>query len=267
MLRAIAVKNEWFSSDEGSASYVINNYVAGDVMIEPVTNMSFVYVPAGNFMMGDTLGVGSEDEKPVHNVTIANGFWMGMYEVTQAEWQAVMNSNPSFTPACPTCPVERVSWDEVQTFLTTLNAMTEKTFRLPSEAEWEYAARSGGENQKYSGTSDDALLGDYAWFYDNGYDVNGLRTYPVGTKIPNGLGIYDMSGNVWEWVEDDFHNSYTGAPADGSAWVDSPRGLYRIYRGGGWASGPNYVRSALRQNYSDPAESNIDRGFRLAADQ
>jgi formylglycine-generating enzyme required for sulfatase activity len=185
-------------------------------------------------------------------------FYIGKYEVTQAEWRQVMGSNPSSFKDCDNCPVETVMWNDVQEYIKKLNARTGKTYRLPTEAEWEYAARGGSRSQGYwySGSN---TLADVGWYDDN----SGGKTKPVGTRKANELGIYDMSGNVWEWVEDDWHGSYTGAPTDGRAWVDSGRGSRRVPRGGGWGSTARHCRAACR-NDSAPAYRLNFIGFRLA---
>jgi formylglycine-generating enzyme required for sulfatase activity len=213
---------------------------AGDTWTDPTTGMEFVWVPGGSFQMGDTFGDGYDREKPVHTVKV-KGFWMGKYEVTQDEWVKVMGSNPSSFSGGSN-PVERVSWNDVQEFIRKLNSRGSAKFRLPTEAEWEYACRSGGKKEKYSGGSN---VDRVAWYDDN----SGGRTHPVGRKAPNGLGLYDMSGNVWEWVEDKWHGSYNGAPSDGSAWL-SGGGSRRVHRGGGWNFDPRSVRCANRYGFS-----------------
>ena len=232
----------------------------GATCAEPTTGMEFVYVPGGCFQMGSNDG--DSDEKPVHEVCL-QGFWMGKYEVTQAQWQAVMGRNPSSFKGADR-PVETVSWNDAQAFLKKLNAasvgalhVTPLQFRLPSEAEWEYAARAGTQTA-YSFGDDPNQLGKYAWY---GYENNaGKQTHPVGQKQPNAFGLYDMHGNVWEWVADTWHVNYNGAPTDGSAWSG---GSNRVLRGGSWYRGPRLVRSADR-SYSDPAGRGGDFGFRVA---
>jgi len=147
--------------------------------------------------MGDTFGDGKKDEKPSHKVCV-NDFYLGIYEVTQGQWEKVMGNNPSSFKKGNNYPVERVSWEDVQQFIHRLNSQTGRKYRLPTEAEWEYAARSGGKQEKYAGTNQEGELKEYAWFTAN----SDFQTHPVGQKRPNGLGIYDMIGNVSEWCAD-----------------------------------------------------------------
>jgi formylglycine-generating enzyme required for sulfatase activity len=211
-------------------------------------------------------------------VKIKNPFYLGTYLVTQAEWEAVMGNNPSYFKG-DDLPVEKVSWDDVQEFIKKLNE-TEGTdkYRLPSEAEWEYACRAG-TTTRYSFGDSESQLGDYAWYAENsglrppkkgdffGSDKNDLfsydwkgKTHPVGQKKPNSWGLYDMHGNVWEWVQDKWHDRYNGAPTDGSAW--DANGTYRVYRGGGWDRLTGSCRSAIRfSNVLGDRFNNL--GFRL----
>ena len=240
---------------------------AGATYTEPTTGMEFVYVPGGEFWMGcgERETECSNDEKPRHQARVS-GFWMGKYEVTQAQWETVMGNNPSnFTGADR--PVEQVSWNDAQEFLKKLNANPSQSpviqggqrggFRLPSEAEWEYAARAGTQTA-YSFGDDPAQLGDYAWFYDN----SGRETHPVGKKKPNAFGLYDMHGNVWEWGADTSHENYNGAPTDGSIWGDLGDEKAKVLRGGSWNNEPNHVRSALRF-WFEPVDQNSLIGIRV----
>ena len=200
-----------------------------------------VEIPAGSFAMGSNSG--EPDEKPLHNVTIAYPFAIGKTEVTQAQWRAVMGNNPSYFEACgDDCPVEQVSWDDVQDFIKALNAKTGKQYRLPSEAECEYACRAG-DQQDYCG-SDNA--DKVAWNSYNSGSIFFRTPHPVATKLPNAFGLYDMSGNVWEWVEDNYHANYNGAPADGSAWMN---GAMHVLRGGSWGYDQPYSRAAARSKF------------------
>ncbi len=189
-------------------------------------------------MMGSTNGL--LNEQPVHQVTIRDGFYMGKYEVTQAQYQAVIGSNPSHFSNCGSnCPVEQVSWNDAQEFLRRLNGLNDGYFyRLPSEAEWEYACRAGTTGD-YAGNLD-----SMAWYGANSNNT----THPVGQKQANDFGLYDMHGNVYEWCEDWLHGNYNGAPSDGSAWI-AGGGQYRVLRGGSWFNIASGLRSARRDWY------------------
>ncbi|MBF0344831.1 MAG: SUMF1/EgtB/PvdO family nonheme iron enzyme [Nitrospirae bacterium] len=222
----------------------------------PVTGMEFVLVKGGYYQMGDTFGDGSDDEKPVHKVCV-DDFYMGKYLVTQGQWEKVMGNNPSYFKKGQRYPVEQVSWNDVQAYITRLNQQTAMKYRLPTEAEWEYACRSGGKNEKYAGTSNDSELGEYAWYANNSYN----ETQPVGQKKPNGLGLYDMSGNVWEWVEDIY-----SAKAYKQHAVRNPiytkGGADRVLRGGSWDDDPQLVRCSYRALFM-PGFGRHGIGFRL----
>ena len=218
-------------------------------------SFEMVYVEGGSFMMGRQDDEADEYEKPVHKVTLS-GFYIGKFQVTQDVWKAMMENNPSRFQG-DDLPVEEVSWDDTQAFLEKLNGKTGKNYRLLSEAEWEYAARGGQKSQgyKYAGSN---KLKDVGWYNGNSYGA----TKPVGLKYPNELGIYDMSGNVWEWVADHWHDNYESAPDDSSAWVDRDKRAFRVIRGGGWASSARNCRVAFRSNL-DPSYRNFNVGFRL----
>ena len=215
-----------------------------------------VVIPAGSFEMGSNENA---DERPVHRVNVPS-FLIGKTEVTQGQWKAVMGSNPSSFSQCgDDCPVERVSWYDAQEFAQRLSQKTGKQYRLPSEAEWEYAARAGS-NAKWSFGDSDYQLGDYAWYGGNSQRT----TQRVAQKRPNAFGVYDMHGNVWEWVEDCWHDNYAGAPADGSVWTTACLNRnYRVLRGGSWINNPAILRSASRIRYAPDFRSN-DNGLRLA---
>jgi len=252
--------------------------------------MDFVRIPAGNFTMGAPVGERSshDDERPTHTVTIAYSFYMGKTEVTQAQWQALMRSNPAHGYGMGAdYPVYYVSWNDCQSFVLALNdhitstGQGPATFRLPREAEWEYACRAGTQTRFFFGDSlsvgDDATDGlagalpgnrsDYMWFgYNSNTPTCGMK--PVATKWPNQFGLYDMSGNVWEWCQDYWHNDYTGAPSDGSAWESPTSGDYRALRGGDWHGVFDHAyncRSAYRSDESTVFSGGI--GFRLARTQ
>jgi formylglycine-generating enzyme required for sulfatase activity len=217
--------------------------------------MEFVLIPAGTFQMGSTDRDAYDDEKPVHQVTISRAFYLGKYEVTQAQWQAVMGSNPSNFKGDPNLPVENVSWDAVQAFIRKLNDREGGTrYRLPSEAQWEYAARAGSMTA-YSFGDNASQLGDYAWYHDNAEG----KTHPVGQKRPNAWGLYDMHGNVWEWVQD-WYGVYAAAAVSHPTGPVS--GWYRIGRSGGWDLSARGCRSAYRHSLA-PVFGYSYLGFRL----
>ena len=246
--------------------------------------LELIEIPGGTFWMGSPDGVGEKNERPRHQVTVAP-FLIGTYPVTQAQWQAVMGSNPSDFKGADR-PVEQVSWNACQEFLKKLNATHPLplprgeqhgipllggagggssplgrgegwVFRLPTEAEWEYACRAGSETI-YSFGDDPAQLGTYAWFSDN----SGSQTHPVGQKSPNAFGLYDMHGNVWEWCADTWHGNYTGAPTDGSAYGSLGDVKAKLLRGGSWYGPPNNVRGADRSR-GVPDSQNNSIGFRV----
>ena len=232
-----------------------------------VNGVSFkmVGVDGGTFTMGATAeqGIAAEsDEEPAHEVTLSS-FSIGETEVTQALWQAVMGSNPSRFTGDLNRPVEQVSWNDCQTFITKLNEMTGKTFRLPTEAEWEYAARGGNLSQGYMYAGSNTI-GDVAWYYDNSYALGpshpDFGTHPVGTKAPNELGLYDMCGNVFEWCQD-WYGSYSSSPSTNPTGPAS--GSDRVHRGGGWIIGAGYGRVSDRYAYN-PSISYDFLGLRLA---
>ena len=264
-----------------SGGTVSTVYLPGGVPLE------LVAIPPGSFQMGansnDTGWSWSySDDVPAHTVTINYGFQMGRFEVTQRQWLALM-SNPGWScyGVGDNYPAYYVTWNDIRLangFLDKLNAYVVSTgqgagtFRLPSEAEWEYACRAGSQTRFCFGNSDCSSgqcsplcnLGDYAWFCGNNSGNCGAATYgakPVGGKLPNAFGLFDMHGNLWEWCEDWYHSSYTGAPTDGSAWV-SPAASSRVLRGGGWNYTPSSCRSAAR-GYGDPSDRNYRIGFRV----
>ncbi|WP_337949519.1 formylglycine-generating enzyme family protein [Prevotella sp.] len=218
-------------------------------------SIEMVRVEAGTFTMGATPEMENplDDEKPAHQVTLTNDYYIGKYEVTQALWKAVMGNNPSYSKG-NNLPVERVSWDNCQKFISKLNRITGKTFRLPTEAEWEYAARGGNKSRGYqcSGSSN---LSDVAWYEDN----SGNKTHNVGSKQANELGIYDMSGNVHEWCQD-WYDKYSNSSKVNPTGANS--GSYRVSRGGGWAGYAWDCRSSYR-NYCSPGSRYNHLGLRL----
>lgn len=245
---------------------------------EIVTNsigMKFVMVPAGSFTMGkwcqepddpfvdNCVKKVPDREKPPHQVTISQPFLIGQYEVTQEQWYKVMGSNPAKFKTnkvgkdSSNYPVEKVSWNDVQNFINRLNAKEGKRYRLPTEAEWEYACKSGGKDQKFCGGNDSS---DVAWYDEN----SGNSTHRVGTKQPNGLGIYDMSGNVWEWVSDWYDKSYYGKSPEKDPQGPSG-GKARVVRGGSWDYDEDSTRSTYRDDNRPDNRIDSSVGFRLVS--
>ena len=222
-----------------------------------INNM--VYVAGGTFTMGGTSEQSSDaydDEKPTHSVTLSS-YYICKYEVTQALWRAVMGSNPSNFKG-NNLPVENVSWNDCQTFINRLNSYTGRNFRLPTEAEWEFAARGGNYSRhyKYSGSN---YISDVAWYDGN----SGNRTHPIGTKQANELGLYDMSGNVYEWCSD-WYGSYSSYSQNDPTGPNS--GSYRVFRGGSWSDGARDCRSSYRF-FNSPGYRYGDLGLRLVLSQ
>lgn len=200
---------------------------------------ALVAIPGGYFEMGASAG--DADAKPLHRVDVS-GFLLGQTEVTYGQWKALMGpSSGSISQCGDDCPVSQVSWDDAQMYVQKLSERSGKKYRLPSEAEWEYAARAGGPS-KWSFGDEESQLDRHAW-----YGVNSLgRTQTVGQKQANAFGLFDMYGNVWEWVQDVWHPSYSGAPVDGSAWMSGGDGELRVLRGGAWFDKPASVGSSYR---------------------
>jgi formylglycine-generating enzyme required for sulfatase activity len=217
--------------------------------------MEFVLIPAGTFQMGTNDSDANSNEQPAHTVRITRPFYLGKYEVTQGQWQAVMGNNPSRFTGDPNRPVENVSWEDVQEFVRRLNSREGgATYRLPTEAEWEYAARAG-TTTRWSFGDDASQLGRYAWYEGNA----GGQTHPVGQLQPNPWGLYGMHGNVWEWVQD-WYGTYTSGTAVDPAGLSS--GSTRVNRGGSWNNTARNCRSANR-NDDTPGNRNDNLGFRL----
>ena len=242
--------------EEISAQLDLKGPIPGDIWKDPYLGMEFVFAKGGEFEMGDVFNDGNSDEKPVHEVHV-DGFWIGKYLVTQEQWEAVMGSNPSQFKSGNNYPVEQVGWYDVEEFVKRLNEKTRMNFRLPTEAEWEYAARSGGREEEWAGTNLESEIDEYAWFEAN----SGDKTHPVGEKKPNGLGLHDMSGNVWEWVQDWYDKDYYRKRP-----MDNPQrlghGENKVIRGGNWESGTLNLRTTGRW-YSYPLQAHYGVGFRL----
>lgn len=256
---AVTTDDKKVASGNGAPS--AQKHKAGETIKDCPECPEMVVVPAGSFLMGSPA---TEEgrfprEDPQHRVTINYRFAVGKYEVTQAEWEAVMGDNPSYFKG-KNRPVDGVTWNNLQAFISKLNAKTGKKYRLPTEAEWEYAARAGTDSAYSFGDDANQLGGQYGWFDGN----SGGVTHPVGEKKPNAFGLYDMHGNVWEWTEDCDHNNYHGAPTDGSAWMVGGDCSRRVIRSGSWRLIPPwFFRSATRH----PADLDIrqnDIGLRLA---
>jgi len=230
-------------------------------------SISMVWIPRGSWAVTESYMMGAQmderdaqdDEYPRHQVYFDYGFWMAKYELTQAQWEAVMGSNPSKLIG-ENRPVERVSWEDVESFLDNLEQRT--PFRLPTEAEWEFACRAGNDEIRFPWGDDPDYeeLGDYAWYDGN----SGGETHDVGQKQPNPWGLHDMQGNVWEWCEDSYHDSYDGAPDDGDAWTERDNPNY-VFRGGSWFSDGALCRSAERSRGGTNYFS-YTLGFRLVRD-
>jgi formylglycine-generating enzyme required for sulfatase activity len=232
---------------------------------------SLVTIPAGSFIMGsiDNEYGTAHNTTPVHQVTLQS-FDIGKYEVTQAQYEAVMGTNPSWYQesngyqGSDNRPVEYVTWYWARQFCTALSAMTGRTFTLPSEAQWEYACRAG-TTTLYSWGDSDSLIGDYEWWWYNSDGIGGpYATHPVGTKLPNAWGLYDMHGNVLEWCLDSWHPNYTDAPVDGSAW-EPDSGTARMLRGGGWNNGDVWCLRSATRFPSEPDYRGGADGFRVVA--
>ncbi len=220
-------------------------------------NIEMVRVEGGTFQMGSDDKEAYSNEKPVHTVTVGS-FSIGKYEITQAQWRSVMGTSPSEFKNCDNCPVEQVSWDDIQQFLSKLNSLSSKRYRLPTEAEWEFAARGGNSSNgfKYSGSND---LNAAAWYHDN----SGSKTHSVGGKSANELGIYDMSGNVWEWCSDWYDSKYYSSSPSSNP-TGAVTGTSRVLRGGGWLYFAVSCRVAHRSGLTPSGRVN-DVGFRLVS--
>ena len=226
--------------------------------------LEMVVIPGGTFMMGSPVGQGYVDEHPQHEVTIT-GFCLGRYAVTQEQWQAVMDWLPPCRCPGPKRPVDRVSWDDAQAFCRWLAAKTGRPYRLPSEAEWEYACRAGTSTPFAYGEGISSELANYNGehrYRDEPPGVYRHETLPVGGFLPNAFGLYEMHGGVWEWCADRWHPDYVGAPADGQPWEDSGTNA-RVVRGGSWHEPPDLCRSAVRLKFR-PTETDDTVGFRVA---
>jgi formylglycine-generating enzyme required for sulfatase activity len=259
----LKVSKEGHKTTEKTLTLRANDKLTQSIRLEkgPDINIDMVFVEGGCFDMGCTSEQTDcdDDEKPVHRVCV-DDFYISRTEVTQKQWREVMENNPSRFNGCDNCPVENVSWNDVQEFIKKLNQKTNGNFRLPTEAEWEYAARGGNKSRgyEYAGSND---ISRVAWYGSN----SGSKTHPVGTKQANELGLYDMSGNVWEWCSDWYDGGYyNNSPQHNPQGPSS--GSYRVCRGGSWDSYARGCRGAYRgRNW--PALHSSGRGFRLSRDE
>ena len=253
----------------GQSVYGYSTYVEETVATNSI-GMELVLIPAGSFEMGSPKSekLRDADEGPLRRITIKKEFWVGKFEVTQAEYQKVMGVNPSGFRDCGRCPVENVSWADAQKFIRKLNSMNDGfTYRLPSEAEWEYAARAGSSGPFSVGNSMSPAQANFdsRYPYEAQKGKYHVKTLPVGSYTPNAFGLYDMHGNVWEWVEDIYVRAgYSGMPSDGSANTSNGDENKRVRRGGGWDSWGKALRSANR-GWKNPRDRNKNGGFRVAA--
>ncbi len=262
-LKAIAYKDGMMDSSVVSATYTSSP--SGNTIAIDCSNgvmMELVKIPTGSFQMGTN----STDDnwlsysRPVHQVTISKFFYMGKYEVTQEQYQAVMGTNPSYFTGDAKRPVEQVSWDDAVAFCQALATKSGYNIRLPSEAEWEYACKAdkGNVDKKYYFGDDETQLGNYAWYADNSQST----THAVGTRTPNSFGFYDMSGNVWELCQDVAHKDYINAPTDGIAWTTGGDQSIHVLRGGAYDGSSLSNRSSLRFGVA-VSDKFSDYGFRV----
>jgi formylglycine-generating enzyme required for sulfatase activity len=245
-------------ADDSKASKSPENSEIFETFTSSSTGMELILIPADEFEMGSLSEEKhrSDYECPMHRVIIKNPYYIGKYPVSQKQWKKIMGKNPSHFKG-EDRPVEMVSWNEVQKFVKKLNEKegTDK-YRLPSEAEWEYACRAGSKTKYYFG-NEWSKLNEYAWYAEN----SGSHTHPIGQKKPNSWGLYDMHGNVWEWVQDKWHENCLNSPADGSAWEDEGNS-YRVSRGGSWFCDSDLCRSTSRFK-RDPENHISNLGFRI----
>lgn len=249
-----------FISSFNVKNETIENHLTDKSKEEIIKNLedNMMKIPKGKFQMGcvnDTLPLCDYQTKPLRDVTIS-AFELGKYEVTQEEWEAVMGENPSYNKDCDQCPVDMVSHKDIQVFIEALNELTKKKYRLPSEAEWEYAA-IGGQSYIYAGGDD---IDSVSWYDKNSNN----KSHPVGQKLPNGYGLYDMSGNIWEWCQDFYHENYKDAPLDNQPVTKySP---HKSLRGGSYSNYKGFGRAYARGVLSTTSRKD-NAGFRLAMDR
>ncbi|HQE82806.1 MAG TPA: formylglycine-generating enzyme family protein [Candidatus Hydrogenedentes bacterium] len=266
------VRNDAGESSVVSDSIMLDQSGGGNeetIILPGNVPLAMLWIEPDTFMMGRYPGEldSSPEEDPQHSVTLTHGFWMGKYELTKAQWTAVMGTEPWASEGSvldePDTPAVYVSWDNAQQFITQLNSLTGRTFRLPTEAEWECACRAGAATRFYWGDDPDYVeINDYAWWNDSAEQSGEYYANTVGQGLPNAFGLYDVSGNVWEWCKDWYDAGYYSAsPATDPAGPAS--GSTRVLRGGSWYFSGSYCRSAYRY-YAEPSATDADTGFRLA---
>ncbi len=263
-------KQQWIQLDEGEDESV---GIRLKKLVPPVwkgknfsnsMGMKFKYIKPGSFMMGSPSGEsGRDNDETRHRATLTRGYYLQTTEVTQGQWEAVMGTKPwsgeKYVRDNPNCPAVYISWDDCKEFIRKLNKKEgADNYRLPTEAEWEYACRAGSTTRFSFGNSD-SLLGDYAWYCGNAWDIGNKYAHRVGGKKPNAWGLYDMHGNVWEWCRD-WKGGYSGTVSDPTG---PSSGSLRVFRGGSWGNGAGYCRSAYRGDFS-PGYRYVNLGFRLA---
>jgi formylglycine-generating enzyme required for sulfatase activity len=226
-----------------------------------------VEIPSGIFTMGAIISDGYPDERPPHQVRVSS-FRMGKVPVTQEQWKAIMKKDKPYRSKGPRRPVDRVSWKDASEFCRKLSKKTGKPYRLPSEAEWEYACRAGTRTPFHYGETITTGLVNYVGEHRYLLEPKGIYRHAstdVGAFPPNAFGLYDMHGNIWEWCADEWHEDYSGAPADGSAWRNGNEPTYKVMRGGSWHEPPGICRSVTRLRMEEN-EAEDTFGFRVAAD-
>lgn len=223
------------TEDQDQTAEVTTEPAAGSLWTEPTTGMQFVWVPSGCFDMGSDL---EENEQPVHHVCV-EGFYLGKYEVTAAQYELLSDHKGSSFDEATDIPANNIAWFMADQYIQKLNKRSNEQLRFPSEAEWEYACSAGGKHKTYCG---DGQAKQLAWHKTNSNN----QPHPVGKLHPNAFGLYDMSGNVWEWVEDAYHANYQGAPADGSAWTQQNMNGERVLRGGAYADNAEDALASFR---------------------
>ncbi len=250
------------AGDLNSSSIIASNLLSKKCTSKPIVNpfgMRFNYIKPGTFQMGSLYG--SVDEGPVHEVTISKGFYIQTTELTKGQWYSVIKSpdweDVDILIESPNSPLENVSWEDAQVFIDKLNQKSKRKYRLPTEAEWEYACRAGSKTEYSFGNSKD--LSSFAWYEQNVYYEGKNKAQLAGQKEPNAWGLYDMHGNVWEWCQDWFGGYQLGFATDPTG---SESGHYRVLRGGSWESFADHCRSANR-GIALPDDNVISYGFRL----